>query len=90
MRHGQPIVDGQHGVKILTQGRHLHIPDTKRADAGSFSCIAENRAGKAQKRYTLVVLGMCVCDEIITCCPSQCHQQSSARVVIVLSLKTAH
>ena len=55
LRHGQPVVDGG-AVKVLTQGRHLHIGETRRADAGSYACTVKNRAGQGSKRYTLVVL----------------------------------
>uniref|UniRef100_A0A1I7X4B3 Immunoglobulin I-set domain protein n=1 Tax=Heterorhabditis bacteriophora TaxID=37862 RepID=A0A1I7X4B3_HETBA len=42
-------------MKVLSGGRHLHIPSVQLTDEGTFTCTAKNEAGEATKSYKLIV-----------------------------------
>lgn len=45
------------GHRLLNGARTLHFPRLGEADSGLYSCRAENQAGKAQRDFSLLVLG---------------------------------
>ncbi len=57
LKDGRPIT-GQHGAKVLNEGRLLHIKDAKVSDTGRYTCIAVNVAGQADSKHDISVHGM--------------------------------
>lgn len=57
LKDGRPIT-GQHGAKVLNEGRLLQIKDAKVSDTGRYTCIAVNVAGQADSRHDISVHGM--------------------------------
>lgn len=55
-RDGQPV-GPQPGLQLKDQGRKLHVERAQAAHAGLYSCVAENVAGRAERRFALSVLG---------------------------------
>ncbi|XP_026178915.1 hemicentin-1 [Mastacembelus armatus] len=54
LKDGRPIT-GQHGAKVLNEGRLLQIKDAKVSDTGRYTCIAVNVAGQADSKYDITV-----------------------------------
>ncbi|XP_036769471.2 hemicentin-2 isoform X1 [Manis pentadactyla] len=54
-RDGQPV-GPQPGLRLKDQGRKLHVERAQAAHAGHYSCVAENVAGRAERRFALSVL----------------------------------
>ncbi|XP_040895666.1 hemicentin-1 [Toxotes jaculatrix] len=54
LKDGRPIT-GQHGAKVLNEGRLLQIKDAKVSDTGRYTCIAVNVAGQADSKYDISV-----------------------------------
>ncbi|KAM4548643.1 hemicentin-1 isoform 1-T1 [Odontesthes bonariensis] len=54
LKDGRPIT-GQHGAKILNEGRLLQIKDAKVSDTGRYTCIAVNVAGQADSKHDISV-----------------------------------
>lgn len=57
LKDGRPIT-GQHGAKVLNEGRLLQIEDAKVSDTGRYTCIAVNVAGQADSKHDISVHGM--------------------------------
>lgn len=57
LKDGRPIT-GQHGAKILNEGRLLQIKDAKVSDTGRYTCVAVNVAGQADSKHDISVHGM--------------------------------
>lgn len=57
LKDGRPIT-GQHGAKVLNEGRLLQIKDAKVSDTGRYTCIAVNVAGQADSKHDISVHGM--------------------------------
>lgn len=57
LKDGRPIT-GQHGAKVLNEGRLLQIKDAKVSDTGRYTCIAVNVAGQADSKHDISVYGM--------------------------------
>lgn len=55
-RNGQPV-QMEPGLWLQNQNRSLHVEQAQASHAGGYSCVAENTAGRAEKRFTLSVLG---------------------------------
>lgn len=55
-RDGQPVW-AEPGLRLQNQGQSLHVERAQAAHAGRYSCVAENVAGRAEKRFSLSVLG---------------------------------
>ncbi|EGW09848.1 Hemicentin-1 [Cricetulus griseus] len=55
-RNGQPV-RMEPGLWLQNQNRSLHVEQAQPSQAGGYSCVAENIAGRAEKRFTLSVLG---------------------------------
>ncbi|CAJ1060969.1 hemicentin-1 [Xyrichtys novacula] len=54
LKDGRPIT-GQHGAKVLNEGRLLQIKDAKVSDTGRYTCIAVNVAGQADRKHDISV-----------------------------------
>uniref|UniRef100_A0A3B4Z1V9 Hemicentin-1 n=1 Tax=Stegastes partitus TaxID=144197 RepID=A0A3B4Z1V9_9TELE len=54
LKDGRPIT-GQHGAKVLNEGRLLQIKDAKVSDTGRYTCIAINVAGQADSKHDVSV-----------------------------------
>ncbi|XP_031169752.1 hemicentin-1 isoform X2 [Sander lucioperca] len=54
LKDGRPIT-GQHGAKVLNEGRLLQIKDAKVSDTGRYTCFAVNVAGQADSRHDISV-----------------------------------
>ncbi|XP_051232997.1 hemicentin-1 isoform X2 [Dicentrarchus labrax] len=54
LKDGRPIT-GQHGAKVLNEGRLLQIKDAKVSDTGRYTCIAVNVAGQADSKHDISV-----------------------------------
>ncbi|VTJ68807.1 Hypothetical predicted protein [Marmota monax] len=54
-RDGQPL-GAEPGLQLQNQGHRLHVERARAAQAGHYSCVAENVAGRAERRLTLSVL----------------------------------
>ncbi|XP_053178575.1 hemicentin-1 [Scomber japonicus] len=54
LKDGRPIT-GQHGAKVLNEGRLLTIKDAKVSDTGRYTCIAVNVAGQADSKHDISV-----------------------------------
>ncbi|XP_071373120.1 hemicentin-1, partial [Centroberyx affinis] len=54
LKDGRPIT-GQHGAKVLNEGRLLQIKDAKVSDTGRYTCIAVNVAGQADSKHDVNV-----------------------------------
>ncbi|KAK2497109.1 hypothetical protein MC885_006689 [Smutsia gigantea] len=54
-RDGQPV-GPQPGLRLKDQGQKLHVERAQAAHAGRYSCVAENMAGRAERRFALSVL----------------------------------
>lgn len=57
LKDGRPIT-GQHGAKVLNEGKLLQIKDAKVSDTGRYTCIAVNVAGQADSKHDISVHGM--------------------------------
>lgn len=57
LKDGRPVT-GQHGAKVLNEGRLLQIKDAKVSDTGRYTCIAVNLAGQADSKHDVSVHGM--------------------------------
>ena len=57
LKDGRPIT-GQHGAKVLNEGRLLKIKDAKVSDTGRYTCIAVNVAGQTDSKHDISVHGM--------------------------------
>lgn len=56
LREGIPLNNGD-GLKILRNGRQLHLEKAQASDSGLYLCVAVNVAGQANKKYDLKVFG---------------------------------
>ncbi|KAK7889296.1 hypothetical protein WMY93_024856 [Mugilogobius chulae] len=54
LKDGRPIT-GQHGAKVLNEGRLLQIKDAKVSDTGRYTCIAVNVAGQVDSKHDISV-----------------------------------
>uniref|UniRef100_A0A2K5KA06 Hemicentin-2 n=1 Tax=Colobus angolensis palliatus TaxID=336983 RepID=A0A2K5KA06_COLAP len=52
---GQPV-GAELGLQLQNQGQSLHVERARAAHAGHYSCVAENLAGRAERRFELSVL----------------------------------
>ncbi|XP_007942419.2 hemicentin-2 [Orycteropus afer afer] len=50
------LVGDKPGLELQNQGQSLHVVQAQAAHAGRYSCVAENVAGRAERRFTLSVL----------------------------------
>ncbi|CAK6433530.1 unnamed protein product [Pipistrellus nathusii] len=54
-RDGRPL-GAEPGLRPQSQGRSLHVQQAQAAHAGRYSCVADNVAGRAERRFALSVL----------------------------------
>ncbi|XP_028353185.1 hemicentin-2 [Physeter macrocephalus] len=54
-RDGKPA-GAEPGLRLQSQGQRLHVERARAAHAGHYSCMAENVAGRAERRFSLSVL----------------------------------
>ncbi|XP_053523819.1 hemicentin-2 [Artibeus jamaicensis] len=52
---GQPV-GAELGLRLQNQGQRLHVERAQAAHTGRYSCVAENVAGRAERRFALSVL----------------------------------
>ena len=55
-RDGWPV-GPEPGLRLQNYGQNLHVARAQPAHAGRYSCVAENEAGRAERRFSLSVLG---------------------------------
>lgn len=55
-RDGRPL-RAEPGLRLQNQGQRLHVERAQAAHSGRYSCVAENVAGRAERRFALSVLG---------------------------------
>lgn len=55
-RDGEPV-GAEPGLRLQSQGQRLHVERARAVHAGRYSCMAENVAGRAERRFSLSVLG---------------------------------
>lgn len=55
-RDGWPV-GPESGLRLQNHGQSLHVERARPAHAGRYSCVAENEAGRAERRFSLSVLG---------------------------------
>lgn len=53
---GQPV-RAEAGLLLRNQGQSLHVGRAQAAHSGRYTCVAENVAGRAERRFALSVLG---------------------------------
>ena len=53
---GQPV-RAEAGLLLRNQGQSLHVGWAQAAHSGRYTCVAENVAGRAERRFALSVLG---------------------------------
>ncbi|XP_012862831.2 hemicentin-2 [Echinops telfairi] len=51
------LIGAEPGLQLQNQGQSLHVTQARAAHAGHYSCVAENIAGRAERRFALSVLG---------------------------------
>jgi len=56
--NGQPLDRTDQRYYIARDGRTLRITDTRVADSGTYTCLAQNSVGAAERHFNLDVLGM--------------------------------
>lgn len=56
LKDGRPIT-GQHGAKVLNDGRLLQIRDADVTDTGRYTCVSVNVVGQADSKYDVSVHG---------------------------------
>nr|XP_033715233.1 hemicentin-2-like [Tursiops truncatus] len=54
-RDGEPV-GAEPGLRLQSQGQRLHVERARAVHAGRYSCMAENMAGRAERRFSLSVL----------------------------------
>ncbi|XP_023810079.1 hemicentin-1 isoform X2 [Oryzias latipes] len=54
LKDGRPIT-GQHGAKVLNDGRLLQIRDADVTDTGRYTCVSVNVVGQADSKYDVSV-----------------------------------
>ncbi|KAI4577648.1 hypothetical protein MJT46_003483 [Ovis ammon polii x Ovis aries] len=54
-RDGWPV-GPEPGLRLQNYGQNLHVARAQPAHAGRYSCVAENEAGRAERRFSLSVL----------------------------------
>ncbi|KAF3821003.1 hypothetical protein GH733_011156 [Mirounga leonina] len=54
-RDGRPL-RAEPGLRLQDQGQRLHVERAQAAHSGRYSCVAENVAGRAERRFALSVL----------------------------------
>ncbi|XP_054440698.1 hemicentin-2 [Pteronotus mesoamericanus] len=54
-RDGQPV-GAEPGLRLQNQGQSLHVARAQASHAGRYTCVAENVAGRAERRFVLSVL----------------------------------
>ncbi|XP_061289826.1 hemicentin-2 isoform X2 [Bos javanicus] len=54
-RDGWPV-GPESGLRLQNHGQSLHVERAQPAHAGRYSCVAENEAGRAERRFSLSVL----------------------------------
>ncbi|XP_055255516.1 hemicentin-2 isoform X3 [Moschus berezovskii] len=54
-RDGWPV-GAEPGLRLQNHGQSLHVERAQPAHAGRYSCVAENEAGRAERRFSLSVL----------------------------------
>ncbi|XP_045626988.1 hemicentin-2 [Ursus americanus] len=54
-RDGQPL-GPEPGLRLQNQGQRLHVERAQAAHSGHYSCVAENVAGRVERRFALSVL----------------------------------
>lgn len=54
-RAGRPL-DSEPGLQLQDRGQRLHVKPARVTHAGHYSCVAENQAGRAERRFMLSVL----------------------------------
>uniref|UniRef100_A0A8C0DZX9 Hemicentin-2 n=1 Tax=Balaenoptera musculus TaxID=9771 RepID=A0A8C0DZX9_BALMU len=54
-RDGEPA-GAEPGLRLQSQGQRLHVQRARAVHAGRYSCVAENVAGRAERRFSLSVL----------------------------------
>lgn len=55
-RDGRPLTAAP-GLRLQNHGQKLRVEGAQAAHSGRYSCVAENVAGRAERRFTLSVLG---------------------------------
>lgn len=55
-KDGRPV-SVEPGLRLQNQNHSLHVEQARASHAGSYSCVAENTAGRAERRFELSVLG---------------------------------
>lgn len=55
-RDGQ-LLTAEPGLRLRNHSQKLHVERAQTAHSGRYSCVAENVAGRAERRFTLSVLG---------------------------------
>lgn len=55
-RDGQPV-EMEPGLRLQNQNHSLHVERAQASHAGGYSCVAENIAGRAERRFALSMLG---------------------------------
>lgn len=53
---GRPV-DTEPGLRLQHQNRSLRVERARAGHAGHYSCVAQNVAGRAERRFALAVLG---------------------------------
>ncbi|XP_057580791.1 hemicentin-2 [Hippopotamus amphibius kiboko] len=54
-RDGEPV-GAKPGLRLQNQGQRLHVERAQAAHTGRYSCVAENVAGRAERRFSVSVL----------------------------------